>query len=111
MKNKEHLKGLDSLRAIAALIVVWSHIEFIKGLKNIPQNNFAEPIQNNFVAPIIEQPIAQNSTNPVNSTNSISNESSKTIIELIEQVAALHKAGILTDNEFNTKKSELLSRL
>ena len=40
MKNKEHLKGLDSLRAIAALIVVWSHIEFIKGLKNIPQNNF-----------------------------------------------------------------------
>lgn len=37
---KEHLKGLDTLRAIAALIVVWSHIEFIKGLKNIPQNNF-----------------------------------------------------------------------
>ena len=31
---KEHLKGLDTLRAIAALIVVWSHIEFIKGLKN-----------------------------------------------------------------------------
>lgn len=32
-----HLKGLNTLRAIAALIVVWSHIEFIKGLYDIPQ--------------------------------------------------------------------------
>lgn len=37
---REHLKGLDTLRAIASLIVVWSHIEFIKGLKGLPQNNF-----------------------------------------------------------------------
>ena len=40
MTNDNHLKGLDTLRAIAALIVVWSHIEFIKGLKGLPQNNF-----------------------------------------------------------------------
>lgn len=64
--------------------------------------------QNNFIAPINE-PIAQPIIN--NSSASIQNESAKTIIELIEQVASLHKAGILTDNEFNTKKSELLSRL
>lgn len=64
--------------------------------------------QNNFIAPINE-PITQPIIN--NSSASVSNESAKTIIELIEQVASLHKAGILTDNEFNTKKSELLSRL
>ncbi len=75
---------------------------------NNPQNNFIEPVKNNFIEPISE-PIRQPIIN--NSSNSISNESSKTIIELIEQVASLHKAGILTDNEFNTKKSELLSRL
>ena len=40
MKVNEHLKGLDTLRAIAALIVVWSHIEFIKGLKELPKNSF-----------------------------------------------------------------------
>ena len=32
---KEHLKGLDSLRAIAALIVVFSHLELLKGLNHI----------------------------------------------------------------------------
>ena len=40
MANENHLKGLDTLRAVAALIVVWSHIEFIKGLKGLPKNNF-----------------------------------------------------------------------
>ncbi|WP_188616996.1 acyltransferase family protein [Cloacibacterium rupense] len=40
MTNDNHLKGLDTLRAIAALIVVWSHIEIIKGIKGLPQNNF-----------------------------------------------------------------------
>jgi hypothetical protein len=71
---------------------------------NIPQNNFVEPAKNDFIEPIT-QPIINNSS------NSVSNESAKTIVELIEQVASLHKAGILTDDEFNTKKSELLSRL
>jgi hypothetical protein len=33
------------------------------------------------------------------------------IISLIEKIAKLHQAGALTDEEFNTKKSELLSRI
>lgn len=33
------------------------------------------------------------------------------IIDLISKLAALHDQGILTDAEFNTKKSELLSRI
>ena len=32
-------------------------------------------------------------------------------IHLIEEFAELHKEGILTDEEFNSKKQELLSRL
>jgi len=33
------------------------------------------------------------------------------VIELIKKLADLHSAGILTDAEFNTKKSELLSKI
>jgi Short C-terminal domain len=32
-------------------------------------------------------------------------------IRLIKELAGLHKDGILTDEEFNAKKQELLSRL
>ena len=32
-------------------------------------------------------------------------------IHLIKELADLHKEGILTDEEFNAKKQELLSRL
>lgn len=32
---KEHLKGLDTLRAIAALVVVWGHIELLKASHGI----------------------------------------------------------------------------
>ena len=35
-----NLKGLNTLRAIASLVVVWSHIEFIKGVNKLPQINF-----------------------------------------------------------------------
>lgn len=35
-----HLKGLNTLRAIAALIVVWSHIEFIKSINNLRKIDF-----------------------------------------------------------------------
>lgn len=31
-----HLKGLDSLRAFAALLVVWSHIEIVKDMYKLP---------------------------------------------------------------------------
>lgn len=80
------------------------------GKENIaPQNNFVEPIQNNFLQPIPEPIMNNNNTTPLK--NSTSNESSKGIIELIEQLSSLRIAGILSDDEFNTKKAELLSRL
>ena len=38
---KEHLKGLDTLRAIAALVVVIGHIELIKKNNNITSFDYA----------------------------------------------------------------------
>jgi len=57
-----------------------------------PQTNFVEP-------PIVNNNIPSNST------------SSDTIMELIEKLAKLYNAGVLTQSEYSTKKSELLSRL
>lgn len=82
-------------------------------LNNTSVNNFVqEPIQNNqnnFIEPIINSNIESNT--PANTQNSTVDNSSKNVIELIEQLAKLHSVGVLNDNEFNTKKSELLARL
>ena len=37
--------------------------------------------------------------------------SSDEVIELIKKLGELHSAGILTDEEFSTKKTELLSKI
>ena len=44
--NRNHLKGLDTLRAIAAIIVVWGHIELFKkerGIQNLIDDGFYLP--------------------------------------------------------------------
>jgi len=64
-----------------------------------PQTNFAEPT---YHTP--EEPTA-----PIITTQQ--NDSSSSVIDLIEKLSQLYAAGALTDNEFNTKKAELLSRL
>lgn len=75
------------------------------GLAPAPQSNFAEATPK--PAPELqEQAIANPSL--------VSNQSpvnSQEIISLIEKLAQLHDAGALTEDEFNNKKSELLSRL
>lgn len=63
-----------------------------------PQTNFVEPVINNRSSNINEMP-SSNTT------------SSDTIMELIEKLAKLYNAGVLTQSEYSTKKSELLSRL
>ncbi len=65
------------------------------------QTNFAESYQNNYSNPV---PMMLE-------VNTQQSESANTIIELIEKLSQLHAVGVLTDNEFNSKKSELLSRL
>lgn len=81
-----------------------------QGTPPAPQTNFAAPYQNNFSnqAPMAPEINTQKSEPKMNIKQ---NESSNTIIELIEKLSQLRDAGALTDNEFNSKKSELLSRL
>ncbi|QSZ41930.1 SHOCT domain-containing protein [Sulfurimonas aquatica] len=92
-----------------------STLPIIYGQGNIPpvaQNNFASPTENNF-----SQTPQNNATNQTPITtkqpeaNIKPNVSSDTIIELIEKLSSLYDAGALTSDEFNTKKTELLSRL
>ena len=71
-----------------------------------PQTNFAEPIA-------VEAASIQ--TTPIQSApqeiHIEENRSTDDIIELIEKLSKLNTAGALTDDEFNKKKSELLSRI
>lgn len=86
------------------------------GLPPAPQTNFAAP------APVFHQPQYQpdNNTNwqapapipsPVSQAQNTNPLPSGDIISLIESLARLRDAGALTEEEFNSKKFELLSRL
>lgn len=92
--------------------------------KNDPpvQTNFAEPIvnepqtQENVVnQPYVnEPPVNQPIINPAVATpqnNPLPNTSTDETINLIGQLAKLRDAGALTDEDFNLKKTELLSRI
>ena len=74
-----------------------------------PQTNFVEP------APIESAPqeiyIQENEPAAPQAIHQEENKSTNDIIELIEKLSNLNSAGVLTDDEFNTKKSELLSRI
>jgi hypothetical protein len=81
------------------------------GLPLQKQTNFAQPIQ---TSNYFDQPNINNANNNVmNKINDSYTDQSSTdcIIRLIEKIAKLHEAGALTDEEFNTKKSELLCRI
>jgi len=81
-----------------------SSLPIISGAGNLApmqQNNFAEPVATNF----------SNSNQASEQMNTNQNESANSIIELIEKLSKLRDAKAITDDEFNSKKSELLSRL
>ncbi|MBR9910514.1 MAG: SHOCT domain-containing protein [Gammaproteobacteria bacterium] len=100
-----------------------------KGLPPAPQTNFAAPSsnqsasnsQNNAPPPASQnqsqsgQPLSNNSGSNNFDQNSSgqprSSASANEILSLIEKLASLHSAGALTDDEFYSKKNELLSRL
>jgi hypothetical protein len=82
------------------------------GMPMQKQTNFAQPapVSNQFAQPANN--IENSKSNMGNSTNNSPNPSSTDdIIMLIEKIAKLHQAGALTDDEFNSKKIELLSRI
>jgi hypothetical protein len=86
-----------------------------QGLPEQKQTNFAqpEPILNVFDQSNDNNTQNMNPSDNISTFNNAPNNSSSTddIILLIEKIAQLHKAGALTDEEFNTKKIELLSRI
>ena len=65
-----------------------------------PVNQFMEQPQSNFT----QQNPTQNYQTPVN-------QNSEGVLELLEKLGKLHEAGVLTEAEFNAKKTELLNRL
>lgn len=76
----------------------------------MPQNNFAQPVINDFSNQFPEQQTLNNQeTEFINDTSE--NKSSSDIIDLIQKLAKLREIGALSDEEFNSKKSELLARL
>nr|WP_320135616.1 SHOCT domain-containing protein [uncultured Amphritea sp.] len=93
------------------------------GIAPAPQRNFAEPAQNNQSnnapannapannaptnnAPIPNNPQASNTSTKVPSSSSIDET-----LQIIEKLAKLKDAGAISENEYNAKKTELLSRI
>lgn len=75
--------------------------------KNNNMNGYENNITNNKA---VDSNVADNNTNTVNESF-VDQSSTDGIIMLIEKLGKLHEAGVLTNEEFNTKKSELLSRI
>jgi hypothetical protein len=73
-----------------------------------PPQNFAPPPQNFAPPPQNFAPPPPNSPVPYSSS---ANPSSGDVLNAIERIGKLHEMGVLTDEEFRTKKAELLSRL
>lgn len=70
------------------------------GLPQAPQTNFATP-----------QPVAYEQPTIMQSDPNQASLNADDIFNKIERLAKLRDAGAITDNEFNAKKSELLSRI
>lgn len=87
-----------------------SSLPIISGAGNVPPPsphvNFAQPLYNDVItpAPIVHTPVFTESHN-------VQNDSADTIIQLIEKLSKLRDSGALTEDEFNSKKVELLGRL
>ena len=82
------------------------------GIAPAPQRNFAEPPVNQSPQ---NQPLAnpapQNNIAPSPASNMPNTGSIDDTLQVIEKLAKLKDAGAISENEFNAKKTELLSRI
>ena len=81
-----------------------------QGVAQAPQTNFLQPLPETMIV----EPDQSYVENPVQTSPEMHQEttsSTSEIISLIDKLAQLHTAGALTDDEFNSKKGELLSRI
>lgn len=87
------------------------------GLRSAPQTNFAAPPEVNYNGGFQQAPQtnfnipAQNAYVETAPAMPAGNPPKEDVIALIEGLSRLHAAGVLSDEEFNSKKSELLGRL
>lgn len=79
------------------------------GLAPAPQTNFAQPAP---VAEPVQSPQPQNPQQSQNPQTPVTDTAAQSdIFALIEKLQGLHQAGVLSDDEFMNKKSELLARI
>lgn len=74
----------------------------------------APTVQTNFAEPTVNKPIVNTATSTDNNqtlSNNPTQASSNEIINLLEQLAKLRDAGAITEQDFNSKKIELLARI
>ena len=84
------------------------------GLPEAPQTNFAEEQPNNTAQPAensAEYSQTANSQPQSDSNSRPQNDAADEIIALIGKLKQLHESGVLTDDEFSSKKTELLERI
>lgn len=93
----------------------WGAIN-VNSLPLVSGQSLAPESQTNFVDPVQEsQPlqVPVQTFEPTNTVNTISNsqyEATNQMIEVIKKLAELRDLGVLTDDEFNTKKTDLLKQ-
>ncbi|MGX9419093.1 SHOCT domain-containing protein [Vibrio sp. RC27] len=76
-----------------------------------PQQNFAEPQITQPSPQPMSEPVIMNDYNQSNSQNSSQQYSTNETLQIIEKLAQLRDLGALTEDEYNLKKSDLLSRI
>jgi hypothetical protein len=81
-----------------------------QGVQVAPQTNFATQPETETSAQGFQTPSMNQSMADIPATGAEVSTSDE-ILNLIEKLARLRDNGIISDEEFNTKKSELLSRL
>lgn len=89
----------------------------VNSLPRVSGQAIPEPPQTNFLAPQpqppppapVQQP--QPAPAPAQSQNQNASQNPSDLLALLEKLGQLRDVGVLTDNEFNAKKAELLSRL
>ncbi len=84
------------------------------GIAPAPQRNFAEPTQNSYAQANNNQTSShsvQTNNAPQSNTSLPSSTSIDETLQIIEKLAKLKDAGAISENEYNSKKTELLNRI
>jgi len=84
-------------------------LPLISGQSSAPQTNFIQPVQESQSSSIPTNNFEQTNQATNVASNTLYDEANK-MIEIIKKLAELRDLGVLTEDEFNTKKTELLKK-